>query len=108
MQVHPKSFVINMKETPAFTRVTIGICQFFYFAELYSKNSKKGVKIIKSERNLVARDATPPCKPYSSASHSFIVAVFNCDKESLKNSESFYPRKGSNGIAVDVYSLHFE
>jgi len=32
-----------------------------------------------SKLNVVVRDALHPCKPYSSSSHSFLVAVFNCD-----------------------------
>ena len=32
-----------------------------------------------SELNVVIRDSSNPCKPYSSTRHSFGVVVFNCD-----------------------------
>jgi hypothetical protein len=32
-----------------------------------------------SELNVVIRDSSKPCKPYSSTGHSFGVIVFNCD-----------------------------
>lgn len=36
-----------------------------------------------SELNVVIRDSSNPCKPYSSTKHSFGVVVFNCDFTAL-------------------------